>query len=112
MSYWQDIDLYVTFLRPGAEPERFAYSITLRQVGELSNDLTGEWQGSTIELIERLHEKAPCIESKCLWPIGLARALITMHARRLGNHVPGPSTARVRATARLCYCRWDAGFQP
>ncbi|KAG1907510.1 uncharacterized protein F5891DRAFT_975195 [Suillus fuscotomentosus] len=57
----QDVDLYVDFMHPSADLERFVYSVALEQVGAL-NDLTGEWQGSTMQLIERLHEKAPGIE--------------------------------------------------
>lgn len=57
----QVVDLYVDFVRPGADLEQFAYSIALQQVGAL-NELTGEWQGSAAQLVERLHEKAPGIE--------------------------------------------------
>lgn len=59
----QEVDLYVDFMHPSADLERFAYSITLEQVGAL-NELTGEWQGSTMQLVKRLHEKAPCIKGK------------------------------------------------
>jgi len=61
--HFQEVDLYVDFMHSNADLERFAYSITLEQVGVL-NELTGEWQGSTMQLVKWLHEKAPCIKGK------------------------------------------------
>ncbi|KIK32247.1 hypothetical protein CY34DRAFT_759548 [Suillus luteus UH-Slu-Lm8-n1] len=98
----QEVDLYVDFMHPSADLERFAYSITLEQVGAL-NELTGEWQGSTMQLVKRLHEKAPCIKDalEITYPDSAhpeySRRLVSATAGGLLHSAPDASIIRIPA---------------
>ncbi|KAG2095325.1 hypothetical protein BD769DRAFT_1394917 [Suillus cothurnatus] len=121
----QDVDLYVDFICPSADLECFACSVTLEQVGAL-NDLTGEWQGSTTQLVEWLHEKAPGIEDalEIVYPDparpGYSRRLVSAAAGGLMHSAPDAPSIHIPADNVLMlhvrfgqvesFCSFDGSF--
>ena len=58
------MNVYVSFVRPGTGIERKALFVHLTQAGTTVNGLTGEWQASTHQLIERLHAEVGEVEGE------------------------------------------------
>ncbi|KAH0832251.1 hypothetical protein J3R83DRAFT_13226 [Lanmaoa asiatica] len=56
------VNVYVLFVRPNEEIKRKAFFIQLMQATSV-NGLTGEWQASTHQLVERLHAEVGDIET-------------------------------------------------
>ncbi|KAH0829060.1 hypothetical protein J3R83DRAFT_2517 [Lanmaoa asiatica] len=55
------VNVYASFVRPNEEIERKAFFVQLTQATSV-NGLTGEWQASTHQLVERLHAEVGDIE--------------------------------------------------
>ncbi|KAG1869437.1 hypothetical protein DFJ58DRAFT_837733 [Suillus subalutaceus] len=94
----------------------FAYLVTLEQVGAL-NDLTGEWQGSAVQLVERLHEKAPGIEDalEIMYPDPAhpeyLRWLVSATAGGLMHSAPDAPSIHIPADNVLTLCVRFGQFQ-
>jgi hypothetical protein len=56
------VNVYASFVRPNKEIERKALFIWLTRANAAMNGLTGEWQASTHQLVERLHAEVGDIE--------------------------------------------------
>ena len=59
-----EVNLYVTFVSPGAEAERNVYTVEVPRVGWV-DVLTREWEVDTEQLIDRLAMRAPRVAGGC-----------------------------------------------
>ena len=77
------MNVYALFVRPNKEIEQKALFVWLTRANAAMNGLTGEWQASTHQLVERLHAEVGDIEGGCRLPYSRCPLVTCSHDRQV-----------------------------
>jgi hypothetical protein len=77
------VNVYVSFVCPNKEIEQKVLFIWLTRANTAINGLTGEWQASTHQLVERLHAEVGDIEGGCHLPYSRCPLVTRSHDRQV-----------------------------
>jgi hypothetical protein len=102
-------NVYMTFVSPGTEDQRNAYSVEVLRIGR-ADALTHEWQTDTQQLIKQLATQVPQLAGRpfpscCSSRTALCRSHRTSQTRRNRGRLPRPVAPRVPPSSQGSH-RW------